>query len=140
MVSYATEVKRHVLGVTAERVVSAGVPCRWPSVPGPAGVDWALSTTGVAGPDRQEGQAVGTVTSGWPARRGRSELALEGDRAAIRRAACAGALDLLLAELSVDELTAIADASTRGRRRVHRARNAAAQDCGDKALAARSRS
>ena len=28
------------------------------------GVDWALSTTGVAGPDRQEGQAVGTVYVG----------------------------------------------------------------------------
>ena len=28
------------------------------------GVDWALSTTGVAGPDQQEGQAVGTVYVG----------------------------------------------------------------------------
>ena len=65
MVSYASEVKRDVLGVTAERVVSA--ECAEQMAIGVRqllGVDWALSTTGVAGPDEQEGQAVGTVYVG----------------------------------------------------------------------------
>jgi nicotinamide-nucleotide amidase len=65
------------------------------------GVDWALATTGVAGPDRQEDQPVGTVHLGIAGPTGsRSvQLALEGDRAAVRRAACAGALYLLFTEL-----------------------------------------
>ena len=66
------------------------------------GVDWALATTGVAGPDRQEGQAVGTVYVGmagpWGVRSAR--LALEGDRATIRRETCTAALRQLLAEAS----------------------------------------
>ena len=65
VVSYASEVKRDVLGVTAERVVSSD--CAEQMATGVRqllGVDWALSTTGVAGPDEQEGQAVGTVYVG----------------------------------------------------------------------------
>ena len=87
MVSYASEVKRDVLGVTAERVVSAD--CAEQMATGVRqllGVDWALSTTGVAGPDEQEGQAVGTVYVGiaGPQRVRSVRLALEGDRAEIR--------------------------------------------------------
>ena len=61
-----------------------------------------MSTTGVAGPDEQEGQAVGTVYVGIASTRGvRSErLALEGDRRAIRNAACAAAVELLLVEVT----------------------------------------
>jgi PncC family amidohydrolase len=102
VVSYATEVKRTLLGVTAARVVSG--ECAVQMALGARallGVDWALATTGVAGPDRQEDQPVGTVHLGIAGPTGsRSvQLALEGDRAAVRRAACAGALYLLFTEL-----------------------------------------
>ena len=99
VVSYASEVKRDVLGVTAERVVSSECAEQMASgVRQLLGVDWALSTTGVAGPDEQEGQAVGTVYVGIAStQRVRSvRLALEGDRAEIRSAVCAAALQLLL--------------------------------------------
>jgi PncC family amidohydrolase len=103
VVSYATEVKRDLLGVTADRVVSAD--CAEQMAAGVRrllGVDWALSTTGVAGPEEQEGQAVGTVYVGIAGPHGvrTVRLVLEGDRAAIRRATCAAAVQLLLAEVS----------------------------------------
>ena len=103
VVSYAGEVKRDVLGVTAERVVSS--ECAEQMATGVRqllGVDWALSTTGVAGPDEQEGRSVGTVYVGIAGKqRVRSvRLALEGDRPEIRRAVCAAALELLLREVT----------------------------------------
>ena len=103
VVSYAGEVKRDVLGVTAERVVSSDCAEQMAiGVRQLLGVDWALSTTGVAGPDEQEGQAVGTVYVGIAStQRVRSvRLALEGDRSEIRRAVCAAALQLLLQEVT----------------------------------------
>jgi nicotinamide-nucleotide amidase len=103
VVSYAGEVKRDVLGVTAARVVSA--ECAEQMATGVQqllAVDWALSTTGVAGPDEQEGQAVGTVYVGIAStQRVRSvRLTLEGSRPEIRRAVCAAALELLLQEVT----------------------------------------
>ena len=103
VVSYASQVKREVLGVTAEKVVSPD--CAEQMATGVRrllGVDWALSTTGVAGPDEQEGQAVGTVYVGIAStQRVRSvRLALEGDRPEIRSAVCAAAVELLLEELT----------------------------------------
>lgn len=103
VVSYATEIKHRVLGVTADRVVSADCAVQMASgARALMGTDWALSTTGVAGPDQQEGQAVGTVYVGIDGPGGaRSALFLfDGDRASVRSAACAAALDLLLAEVS----------------------------------------
>ena len=63
---------------------------------------WGLATTGVAGPDEQEGRAVGTV---WVAVAGPGGatarlLALGGDRAAIRQASCDAVLELLARELA----------------------------------------
>jgi len=103
VVSYASRVKRDLLGVAAERVVSA--ECAVEMAVGARsllGVDWALSTTGVAGPDRQEGQDVGTVYVGVAGARGAHarKLMLDGDRAAIRNAACMAAVDLLLVEVT----------------------------------------
>jgi nicotinamide-nucleotide amidase len=102
VVTYATELKRRLLAVTATDVISG--ECAVQMAVGARElleVDWALSTTGVAGPDLQEGQPAGTVfvglAGGETARFVR--LSLEGDRAAIRSGACAGALDLLLGEL-----------------------------------------
>jgi len=65
VVSYATEVKRSVLGVTAENVVSA--ECAMQMAEGARrvlGADVGLAVTGVAGPTQQEGQPVGTVFFG----------------------------------------------------------------------------
>ena len=101
LVSYATEAKRALLGVTADRVVSADCASQMATgVRKLLDVDWALSTTGVAGPDSQEGMPVGTVFLGLAGPIGvrTKRLSLTGDRPAIRRASCAAALDLLLAE------------------------------------------
>ena len=103
VVSYATEVKRELLGVTAEQVVSA--ECATQMATGARnllGVDWALSTTGVAGPDPQEDQPVGTVYVGLAGPGGvrSGSFLLDGDRGAVRSSACASALDLLLTEVS----------------------------------------
>jgi len=65
IVSYATEVKRSVLGVTAEQVVSG--ECALQMAEGARralGADVGLAVTGVAGPTEQEGQPVGTVWFG----------------------------------------------------------------------------
>jgi nicotinamide-nucleotide amidase len=65
IVSYATEVKRSVLGVTAEQVVSA--ECAMQMAEGARrvlGADVGLGVTGVAGPAEQDGQPVGTVYFG----------------------------------------------------------------------------
>ena len=65
IVSYATEVKRSVLGVTAEHVVSA--ECAIQMAEGARrvlGADVGLAVTGVAGPTEQEGRPAGTVFFG----------------------------------------------------------------------------
>jgi nicotinamide-nucleotide amidase len=103
VVSYATAVKASVLGVDhhlLERVgaVDAGVArqmaraaCRV------LGSDWGVATTGVAGPDPQDGAAVGTVfvAVAGPGGSKVHEHHFDGDRPAIRAAAVRAALDLL---------------------------------------------
>ncbi|MGB8947363.1 MAG: CinA family protein, partial [Streptomyces sp.] len=65
--AYATELKHDVLGVDgtllAERgAVDADVALQMAAgVRKVMGADWGIATTGVAGPDPQDGQAVGTV-------------------------------------------------------------------------------
>jgi nicotinamide mononucleotide (NMN) deamidase PncC len=65
------------------------------------GSTYALSTTGVAGPDRQEGKPVGTVYVGVSGPDGTTSaaLALDGGRAEIREQACTAALSDLLSAL-----------------------------------------
>jgi nicotinamide-nucleotide amidase len=69
---------------------------------GRCGADWGLATTGVAGPEPQDGVPVGTVyvaVSGpWSQVR---RLALEGERAAVRTQTVTAALRLLLEGLAV---------------------------------------
>lgn len=106
VVSYATEVKRSLLGVTAALVVSA--ECAEQMAAGVRdllGSDWAVSTTGVAGPDLQDGQPVGTVFVGvsGPAGTTSVQLALSGDRARIRADAVAGALAALASAVDADD-------------------------------------
>lgn len=105
VVAYATEVKRSVLGVSAERVVSAR--CAEQLAQGVrdlVGADWAIGTTGVAGPDRQEEQPVGTVFVAVAGRHGVRSLALllSGDRAEIRRSTCEEAVLALLEQVRAD--------------------------------------
>ncbi len=63
--SYATEVKRDVLGVTSELVVSEdGARQMAEAAQRVLGADVGISATGVAGPDEMEGVPVGTVFYG----------------------------------------------------------------------------
>src|SRR5262249_14975972 len=60
--SYATDVKRSVLGVTAESVVSKEAAEQMAEgAQRVLGADVGIAATGVAGPDEQDGQPVGTV-------------------------------------------------------------------------------
>ena len=103
VVSYATRVKVSLLDVPDVVVETFGVvsgECVTAMAQGARtalGATWAMATTGVAGPDEQEGKPVGTV---WVAVAGASgvvsrRLALEGDRLVIRRATCDAVLELL---------------------------------------------
>jgi len=102
VVSYATEIKRELLGVTAELVVSAA--CAEQMAQGVRALlaaTWGISTTGVAGPDTQDGQPVGTVFVGLAGPEGvrAQRLRLSGDRDEIRAATVAAALTTLLGAL-----------------------------------------
>ncbi|RYB92156.1 CinA family protein [Nocardioides oleivorans] len=110
VVSYATRVKISALDVPASVVEQHGVVSEECAAAMATGVrrrldaTWGLATTGVAGPDPQDGQPVGTV---WVAVAGPSSvetrlLALSGDRAAIREATCAEVLSVLAAILVPD--------------------------------------
>jgi PncC family amidohydrolase len=101
VVAYATDLKQTLLGVTDELVARDGVvsaACAEAMARGVlrlTGADLALSTTGVAGPDPQEGRPVGRVFVGLAGAAGSTALRLDltGDRAGIREAACAAAVE-----------------------------------------------
>jgi nicotinamide-nucleotide amidase len=106
-VVYATDLKASLAGVPSQLLKEYG-PVH-PEIAGALAVgalrrcaaDWGLSTTGVAGPDPQDGQQPGTVYIGLAGSGGVTveSLALVGDRAAIRAAAVGAAIALLLANL-----------------------------------------
>ena len=108
VVSYATDVKTAVLGVGEDTVREHGVVSARCAEQMAAGVrsllrtDWAVSTTGVAGPTEQEGKPVGTVFVGVAGPDGVTAhaLRLEGDRAGIRVEACRRAAGLVLAAVT----------------------------------------
>ncbi|PWN02903.1 CinA family protein [Nocardioides silvaticus] len=103
VVSYATEVKISLLGVPEDLVAAHGVvsaQCARAMAEGVRGLlrtSYGVSTTGVAGPDTQDGQPVGTVfvAVAGPVGTEVVRLALTGDRAAIQAAAVDGALSAL---------------------------------------------
>lgn len=107
IVSYATGVKQDLLRVPPQVVEEDGVVsarCAEAMASGVRdllGTTYALSTTGVAGPETQEGKPVGTVYVGLAGPDGVQPvpLQLDGDRAAIREAACVAALSTLLSAL-----------------------------------------
>jgi nicotinamide-nucleotide amidase len=108
VVSYATRVKVALLGVPPEVVSRDGVvsaPCALAMAHGVRallGGDLGVATTGVAGPDEQEGKPPGTVFVAVADADGEevAELRLTGDRAEIRAGSSAAALRLVLDRIS----------------------------------------
>ncbi|MEW1871763.1 MULTISPECIES: CinA family protein [Streptomyces] len=117
--AYATELKQRLLGVDATLLAERGAVDPQVAAQMAAGVrealgaDWGVATTGVAGPDPQDGQTVGTVfvavdgpsrTGTGSARGGKVEhLRLNGDRAEIRMESVRSVLALLLTELAGEQ-------------------------------------
>ncbi|MFI7351764.1 CinA family protein [Streptomyces sp. NPDC049936] len=117
--AYATELKREILGVDASLLAARGAVDAQVATQMAAGArkflgaDWGIATTGVAGPDAQDGQPVGTVfvaVDGPPraahgsAGGGKVEaLRLNGDRAEIRMESVRSVLALLLGELAGEQ-------------------------------------
>jgi nicotinamide-nucleotide amidase len=107
VVAYATDVKRDVLGVDAallarEGAVDPVVATRMAEgVRRLLGADVGVATTGVAGPEPQDGKPVGTVciAVSTPVAGSSGTRMLTGDRAAIRAAAVRAALEDLLQHL-----------------------------------------
>jgi len=102
-VTYATELKETLLGVPRGVVEQYGVvsgECARAMAAGcrlATGATYAVATTGVAGPDSQEGKAVGTVFVGLAGPEGETVLTMEliGDRHGIQDRACREALAAL---------------------------------------------
>ena len=103
VIAYATELKHDILAVDAALLAEHGAVHPDVAVEMATGVrercssDWGVATTGVAGPDPQDGHPVGevyvaVVTGLGSEVRG---LFLTGDRADIRAATVHAALDLL---------------------------------------------
>ena len=117
--AYATELKREVLGVDAQLLAARGAVDAQVAAQMAAGVrkalgaDWGIATTGVAGPDAQDGRPVGTVfvavdgpfgPGAGSASGGKVKaLRLNGSRAEIRRESVRSVLALLLEELAGEQ-------------------------------------
>ena len=103
LVPYATDLKVSLLGVPPATVSEHGAVSAETAtalaerVRETAGATWGLSTTGVAGPDEQEGQPVGSVHLAVSGPDGTSVLSrrLPGDRDRVRTLATATLLDHL---------------------------------------------
>lgn len=104
VVAYATDLKHRLLGVDpdllaargavdAEVVAQMAVGARVR-----LGADWGVGTTGVAGPDSQDGKLPGTVFVGLAGPQGSDVhgLWLAGTRAQVRSGTVRAALELLL--------------------------------------------
>ena len=115
VVPYATDLKATLLGVPLDLLAERGPVDEAVCVRMAQGVreqcrsTYGVATTGVAGPDLQDGKEPGTVfvavSTPGPMAAARA-LRLTGDRAAIRAATVAAALDLL-AEVLADGLSAL---------------------------------
>jgi nicotinamide-nucleotide amidase len=114
LVVYATDLKHALAGVPEDLLAGRGPVDPDVALALAAGArqrcvaDWGLATTGVAGPDPQDGKPVGTVfvavagPSGGVVR----ELKLDGNRAVIRTESVTGVLRLLDERLRVASETA----------------------------------
>jgi nicotinamide-nucleotide amidase len=107
IVSYATDLKARLLGVDAGLLARYGAVYPQVAVGMAEGVrarlgaSFGLATTGVAGPDPQDGYSVGTVHIAVSAADDTvvRTIALSGDRAQIRRLTVEHALGLLLGRI-----------------------------------------
>ena len=103
--AYATDVKRSILGVTAESVVSEESARQMAEgARRVLGADVGIAVTGVAGPAEQDGMAVGTVCFGIALPDGTVEAMstrLPGDRERIRQFSTISLLNLLRQRLDV---------------------------------------
>jgi nicotinamide-nucleotide amidase len=104
LVVYATDLKASLAGVPSPLLYARGpvdpevAAALAAGVRRRCGADWGVATTGVAGPDPADGVPVGTVYVAVAGPHSAGEvrrLDLGGDRAQIREAAVAAALDLL---------------------------------------------
>ena len=100
IVSYASEVKRDLLGVADGPVVSRSAAVEMAvGAQRALGADVGVAVSGVAGPAEQDGQPVGTVWVGLapsrPAAPEAKELRVAGGREQVRQIAAISALDLL---------------------------------------------
>lgn len=108
LVVYATDLKASLGGVPADLLARRGPVDPEVAAALAAGAqqrcdaDWAVATTGVAGPDPQDGVPVGTVhvAVAGPADGRVRSLRLPGDRAQVRRATVTAALEFLVAALA----------------------------------------
>ncbi len=110
LVTYARDLKTALAGVDEELIDTEGVVNELTALQMAVGAqsqcdaDWAIATTGVAGPTETDGQKVGTVwfavvgpNVGMSPRPQYTELKhFEGDRESIRSAAIEHALEMLL--------------------------------------------
>ncbi|HEY6742828.1 MAG TPA: nicotinamide-nucleotide amidohydrolase family protein [Lapillicoccus sp.] len=107
IVAYATDAKASVLGVDAELLADRGAVDADVAQQMAEGVrrvldaDWGVATTGVAGPDPQDGMPVGRVYVAVAGPDGTSvqQHDLSGDRRDIRDGAVGAALALLMKSL-----------------------------------------
>jgi nicotinamide-nucleotide amidase len=99
LATYATDVKRSLLGLTTEHVVSEDAAKQMAQgAQRVLGSDVAISVTGVAGPDEQDGQPVGTVwmAAAIPGREIEvTSMRLPGDRERIRQFSTISLLNIL---------------------------------------------
>ncbi|GAA2103202.1 CinA family protein [Microlunatus panaciterrae] len=119
VITYATELKTVLAGVSPQTLTAHGPVAEDTAAELAYGAaqrcraDWGIAATGVAGPDRQDGQPVGTVfvaaahPAGGDDQVWVERLSLSGSRAEIRRAAAVEALSLL--ERSVGMCRSIPD-------------------------------
>ncbi|WP_341925944.1 CinA family protein [Nocardioides psychrotolerans] len=111
VVTYATELKVRLLGVAQELVDRHGVvsaECARSmadGVRGLTGADYAIATTGVAGPGEQEGKPAGTVfvAVAGPGLVQVLALELSGERASVQRRTCEEGLSALAEILRQEE-------------------------------------
>ncbi|MBX7268394.1 CinA family protein [Micromonospora sp. Llam7] len=117
LVVYATELKEQLAGVPAQLLAERGpVDCDVAAALAEGGrrrcgADWGLATTGVAGPEPQDGKPVGLVFVAVAGPDGREvrQLDLTGGRDRIRGAAVTEALRLLADRIQAPESPVASD-------------------------------
>ena len=107
LITYATDLKYSLAGVPegADPVDADTAVAMARGARERCGADWGVALTGVAGPDPQDGHAVGEVWLGFAGPGGvdKQRLQLSGDRREIREQAVNAALDGLRARVEQND-------------------------------------